>query len=247
MSHPRVLNLCAALAATTLLAACTSSQEPAAETTPTTAPVAQDLAALTLARGDFCDRIDQLVLREGVPVEPGTGHSLVAWTNGDRIEGATDGELSHEYGCRWRAAESSTPSPSSTPSVSSSPSATPAPTATPESPRSPDSPAAAAGTAAAWVFAPPFTPARAASAGKALRTGACRPLAGAAAGFGVAAVALTCAPAGKPTLVRWAGLFGDAWLVCETTGQDAAVRAAAFCPALVTAVADGSTAQASPS
>lgn len=210
--------------AVALVSACTGggSDEPQPTPAPTTPPVAQDLASLSVPRAEFCDRADLLVVRAGLPdslrasASASTAAStapeiaLVAWTNGDKLEGREDGDVSHEFGCRWTL---------------------------------PGRPSA---TAAAWVFVPPVDATRAGTLGQRIGQidgATCRPLQGSApaTGFGTAAVAVACATTGKPNparaSVRWAGLFGDAWLVCETTGPQARPRAEQFCPALVTAIA----------
>ena len=65
-------------------------------------------------------------------------------------------------------------------------------------------------TAQAWVFAPPVTPAQARRDVASSVGGSCRRLPGQPS-FGRPGVVLTC---GRDD-VRFAGLFGDAWLTCE--------------------------------
>lgn len=94
-------------------------------------------------------------------------------------------------------------------------------------------------TARAWVFAPPVTPATAKALVRAARTErGCRPLAEAS-DFGRPSVALACrTPRGVQASFR--GLFGDAWLTCTVTGDDADVvagRADSWCAAVLGALA----------
>lgn len=236
MSHLRRLRspATASVLALTLslgLAACSgdsTSSGPKPTPSPTKAAVASDLSALQVTRGDFCDQIDTLVLQEALPWKTlpsttpatagtsstasaptpatsaspsaGSGPTLVAWTNGDKVNGQDGQDVAHEYGCRWNL-----------PGTKYS--------------------------AAAWVQAPPVSDARARELTKRLGT-ACKPDA-AAPNFGPVAASTTCSVTEQRprATVRWAGLFGDAWLVCETVGPQAAERATAFCPALVTALA----------
>ena len=73
--------------------------------------------------------------------------------------------------------------------------------------------------AGTWLFAPPVTGGQARSVlERARRTPGCEPDEQAPA-FGAPSVALTC-PAGPLVTASYRGLFGDAWLVCEVTGDD---------------------------
>lgn len=88
----------------------------------------------------------------------------------------------------------------------------------------------AAGVARAWVFAPPVTRGFARTVIDQQPRG-CRPLAQAAR-FGVPSVALRCGDE-----LRYAGLFGDAWLTCtlEAAGADLPARADEWCAAVAVA------------
>ncbi|WP_435745542.1 hypothetical protein [Nocardioides sp. SYSU DS0663] len=95
-------------------------------------------------------------------------------------------------------------------------------------------------TAAAWVFAPPVTAARAEALGRAaMRRGGCEPVADAPA-FGEPSTALLCR-SGRRAEVSFRGLLGDAWLVCSLGGRAAGdadallARADQWCGAVVTA------------
>lgn len=69
-----------------------------------------------------------------------------------------------------------------------------------------------------WLFAPPVTPAGAREALEQARgTKGCEPDAQAPA-FGTPSVALVCTE-GALVSASYRGLFGDAWLVCEVTGD----------------------------
>lgn len=93
-------------------------------------------------------------------------------------------------------------------------------------------------SARTWLFAPPVSAAGARDAVEQARASeGCEPD-GQAAAFGTPSLALVCA---DRTLVSasYRGLFGDAWLVCEVTGEDAAEeileRAGRWCVAVAEA------------
>ena len=102
----------------------------------------------------------------------------------------------------------------------------------------------AAGTARArtWLFAPPVSAAGARDAvTQARTTRGCEPDEQAPA-FGTPSVALVCTE-GALVSASYRGLFGDAWLVCEVTGQDSreklAQRAGRWCVAVAEAARAG--------
>jgi hypothetical protein len=98
--------------------------------------------------------------------------------------------------------------------------------------------------ARAWVFAPPVTRAQArALVADAPREAGCAAVEGAPA-FGRPTVAVRCRDADRPSLttVRFAGLFGDAWLSCSVRAREVAAknlldRAGRWCVAVAEAVA----------
>lgn len=72
------------------------------------------------------------------------------------------------------------------------------------------------GSAAAWVFAPPITRARAQVLAKSAPGMKCKPMPGPETPpFGDPSSAYVCGLNTGTTHVRIAGLFGDAWLTCE--------------------------------
>lgn len=91
--------------------------------------------------------------------------------------------------------------------------------------------------AAAWVFVPPVTPQRARGLTQEQPVGRCRRVDGEP--FGAPDVTWRCVSDGL-TEVRYAGLLGDAWLVCSlrTTGDpsDLPRRASAWCVEVLEAV-----------
>lgn len=97
---------------------------------------------------------------------------------------------------------------------------------------------AGAARARTWLFAPPVTGQRARDvAQQALATPGCTSDEEAPA-FGTPSVARTCSTRGLVS-ASYRGLFGDAWLVCEVTGDDGrdevAERAERWCVAVVEA------------
>lgn len=244
MSHSRAAGfrlrtVVAVLGLGVALSACSGTDDgplltgsPTPTPSPTKAAVAKDLSTLVVTRADFCDQIDTLVLAEGLPLaeatapspgattapaatggasgtaaptasasaDPSLAPALVAWTNGDRVNGTKAGDRAQEFGCRWNL---------------------------PGAPQ----------TVAAWVYAPPVTKGRARELAQALGEG-CRP-GRTAIPFGSVSGAVTCDPStDRPkAVVRWGGLFGEGWLVCEAAGPRAVARAATFCPALATRIA----------
>ncbi len=98
----------------------------------------------------------------------------------------------------------------------------------------------ATASAAAWVYAPPTDASGAKRWGEQLLKHSAKGCRGTqdAAAFGRHPVAQQCrgSKATGPT-TTWAGLFGDAWLVCSWTGPRAAAQASELCPALATAAA----------
>jgi hypothetical protein len=75
---------------------------------------------------------------------------------------------------------------------------------------------AAGGHAAAWVFAPPITRARATALSRSAPDLKCRRLTSPdLPPFGDPSAAYSCGLNSGATLFRLAGLFGDAWLTCE--------------------------------
>ena len=97
---------------------------------------------------------------------------------------------------------------------------------------------AGAARARTWLFAPPVTARQARDfLEQARTTPGCTPD-DAAPAFGTPSVALTCAAEPRVT-TSYRGLFGDAWLVCEVTGDDGreevAQRAEHWCVAVAEA------------
>jgi hypothetical protein len=72
--------------------------------------------------------------------------------------------------------------------------------------------------AQAWVFAPPVTPARARRLAAGEAEMKCAPLKGQP-DFGTFGAPITCGLNTGARLVRFAGLFGDAWLTCEVLSR----------------------------
>ncbi len=90
--------------------------------------------------------------------------------------------------------------------------------------------------ASVWVFVPPVKVRAARAWARAEPPQDCRTV---PVTFGQSGTAWTCRESKPRETVRWAGLFGDAWLTCELQGPGAVSRAETFCPGVVRAAATG--------
>ena len=163
----------AAVLLTAALAGCTGDggdEEPQAE--PATTPLsAYDPSPEAVARGAFCDLVDDDAVTELIGGEPERERS---WGDGDELP--FGGDVGQEWGCDVTGPDGD--------------------------------------TLRAWVFAPPVAANRARTLAADLREGPCSPVADRP-DFGTPGAAVSCRLDGGARLVRFAGLFEDAWLTCE--------------------------------
>ena len=97
----RARRVVAALLVAPLLAGCSGSDDPPAESTARPTPIAKlDVAAVRLARAEFCDRVPDEAIEEALV---GEAEADDGWKNGDPVPGADggSGEVGHEIGCSW--------------------------------------------------------------------------------------------------------------------------------------------------
>ena len=94
----------AALLVAPLLAGCSGSDDPPAESTARPTPLAKlDVASVRLARAEFCDRVPDSAVEAALG---GKSEADDGWKNGDPVPGADgeSGEVGHEIGCAWTGA-----------------------------------------------------------------------------------------------------------------------------------------------
>ena len=94
----------AALLVGPLLAGCSGSDDPPAESSARPTPLANlDLAAVRLARAEFCDRVPDSAVEAALNGKPEASDD---WKTGDPVPGADGGtgEVGHEIGCAWTGA-----------------------------------------------------------------------------------------------------------------------------------------------
>ena len=107
MSAVRRTLVVAAVALTSAMSGCTSSDDPeppAAQPSASSTPL-QDFATegLSVVRGEFCARVPSAAVSEALDGEPADTGS---WANGDRTRLAAGvRDVAHEYGCSWTAAD----------------------------------------------------------------------------------------------------------------------------------------------
>jgi hypothetical protein len=84
-----------------LLAGCSGSDDASPEPTARPTPIAKlDVAAVRLARAEFCDRLPGATVEAALGGKPDSDDS---WGNGDPIPNASgeSGDVGHELGCAW--------------------------------------------------------------------------------------------------------------------------------------------------
>jgi hypothetical protein len=156
------------------LGACTgtSPEESDPPESATTALASYDVASASVARGAFCDLVDDEAVADLLGDEP---EQQRAWAAGDALPFG-QGDVGQEWGCDVSGPDGV--------------------------------------TLRAWVFAPPVDQQRARRLVQEQRGSNCRVVEDAPR-FGSPGTAVTCELGRGATLVRFAGLFDDAWLTCE--------------------------------
>ncbi|HEY1118589.1 MAG TPA: hypothetical protein VGE43_12835, partial [Acidimicrobiales bacterium] len=188
------------------------------DSTPTREPAAYrgtdladfDTSTAVVQRAPFCDLVPEAAVTKALG---GAEATLAEYANGEQSDAFPNGDVAHEYGCRFSPADTDTDTDTAS--------------------------LAAPVEARGWVFAPPIT----ANAAKALvaapQAAGCTPIADAPA-YGTPSTASYCPAEGSQT-VSFRGLFGDAWLACSlalpsTVPQPEAVeRAGRWCVAVAQA------------
>ncbi len=143
-----------------------------------------DTTKAVVQRAPFCDLIPKAAVAKALGDKDAT---LAEYANGEQSDAFPDGDVAHEYGCRFSPADTAADTASS----------------------------AVPNEARGWVFAPPITADAAAALLAAPAPAGCTPVADAPA-YGKPSAAWSCPAEGSQT-VSFRGLFGDAWLTCSLT------------------------------
>lgn len=92
-----------------VLAGCSGGSDPTASAPPPSpTPLAElDTSAVAVARASFCARVAPAAVADALGSEP---DDAVEWANGERAPLGEDdeGDVAHEFGCRWTAADGTT-------------------------------------------------------------------------------------------------------------------------------------------
>lgn len=96
--------MAAVLATVVLMAGCNDSDGPSEQASARPTTLAQlDVAAVTVARVEFCDQVPEAAVRDALGGDPA---DRAQWGNGDPVPDSGDaGNLGHELGCSWTAAD----------------------------------------------------------------------------------------------------------------------------------------------